>query len=349
MNPPCARCSNPRFDYQRVRQFRCKRCKQALPNELRGGVAMKVTRWVASAAAFAGLLALSVDLADPIANAATQTVTITAHGYVPNSSTIAIGDSVSFVNSDTTVHQVDFSAKSGFTCSPNPLVIQPKASGTCTFQTSGTYSYSDPNFKGKAFRGTVVVSKTSSSLSVALANSPRMAVYGRTETLSGTTSNHSSGLTVQILSQSCGQVAATANGTTTTTTGGAFSVRRHPLSNTTYAVKVQGVSSNSVVADVIPLQRLSLTSPHHFSIRVSAARSFASKYVTFQRYSSVLRRWVNVKPITLRRNPSGVLPTIVSSASFMSSIARRQKVRTVLNALEAGTCYMPGKSNVIYD
>ncbi|HLX77543.1 MAG TPA: hypothetical protein VKR27_01560, partial [Acidimicrobiales bacterium] len=222
-------------------------------------------------------------------------------------------------------------------------------SGTCTFQSPGTYSYSDPNFKGKIFKGTVVVTKTPLSLSVALAISPGVTVYGHSETLSGKTSDHASGQSVQVLARSCRQAAATAVGSTTTTSGGAFSAQRHPLNNTTYSVKVKGATSNSVLAGVKPSQQLRKTSLHHFSIRVSAAASFAAKYVTFQRYNSLRRRWVNVRTVTLRRNPSGVLPTIVSAAAFTSSIARPQRVRTVFSKPEVGACYIPGISNVIYN
>src|SRR4051812_49939172 len=79
------------------------------------------------------------------ASAKTVTITISAHGYVPGSTEIAQGDTVQFKNVDTTVHQVAFKSTTGVTCTPTPLVIQPSASGTCTFQTAGTYSFSDPN------------------------------------------------------------------------------------------------------------------------------------------------------------------------------------------------------------
>jgi plastocyanin len=285
-------------------------------------------------------------LSTGIAAAATQTVTITTLGYVPNSSSIATGDSIGFVNGDVTVHQIVFNKKTGVTCTPNPLVLQPSGSGTCTFQNPGTYSYSDPNVKSKNFSGTVVVTKT--PLAVALAISPGTARYGRTENLSGTTSDQSSGQNVQLLAQSCGQTAATVIGTATTTTGGAFSFQRQPSNKTIYSVKEKNATSNSVLAQVMPWQQLKKTSRNHFSLRVSAAASFAGKYVTFQRYNASLGRWVNVKTVTLRANSSGVAPTVVSSAAFSSRIATGQRVRTVLGQAQVGACYLAGVSNVIY-
>jgi plastocyanin len=318
----------------------------------------KMLRRALAALGATSLIMAIVFLPSAIAGAATQTVTITAHGYVPISSSIATGDSISFVNGDVSAHQIVFNAKTGVTCIPNPLVLQPTASGTCTFQSPGNYSYSDPNIKGKTFTGTVVVAKappvtkvppvTKAPLSVALAMSPGVAVYGHAENLSGTTSDQSSGQSVLILAQSCGQTTATAVGTATTTTGGAFSFQRQPLNNTTYSVKVKNATSNSVLSQVFPWEQLKKTSLHHFSLRVSAAASFAGKYATFQRYNSSLRRWVNVKTVTLRTNSSGVTPTVVSSAAFTSTVARPQKVRTVLGAGQVGACYAPGFSNVIY-
>jgi plastocyanin len=281
-----------------------------------------------------------------IASAATQTVTVTINGYVPMSSTIAAGDSIGFVNADITVHQIVFKQKAGLTCTPNPLVLQPTATGVCTFQNSGTYAYSDPNIKTHNFTGTVVVTKVTPS--VALAVTPGVAVYGHGESLSGKTSNQSAGQNVQLFAQTCGQTKASVVGTTTTAAGGAFSFGQQPVQNTSYSVKVGNLASNAVLSQVYPLQQLTKTSLHHFLLRVSATVSFAGKFVTLQRHDSV-RGWVNVKRVTLRSNSTGVAPTVISSVSFKTTIARPQRIRTVLGQGQVGTCYAAGTSNVIYN
>lgn len=281
------------------------------------------------------------------ASAATQTVTITSLGYVPNTSSIAVGDSISFVNGDLAVHEVSFNKKSGVTCSATPLVLQPAASGKCTFQNPGTYSYSDPLNKGKTYSGTVVVSKTSPSVSLAI--TPGAAIYGHSETLSGTISDQRTGESVQILAQSCGQTAATAIGTATTTTGGYFVFHGKPLNKTIYSAKSKNATSNSVLAQVRPRQSLRRISPNRYSLRVYAAASFAKKYVTLQRFNSSLRRWVNVRNVTLRANSSGVAPTVVSTAVFSAALAGRQRVRTVLPQVSAGNCYLFAISNAVYN
>ena len=91
--------------------------------------------------------------------AKTVTVTITKNGYVPKATTIAVGDTVQFTNSDTVVHQLTFKSMTGVACTPSPLIVQPTQSGSCTFASPGTFSYDDPNTKGNTFRGTITVSR----------------------------------------------------------------------------------------------------------------------------------------------------------------------------------------------
>src|SRR5688572_32335667 len=62
------------------------------------------------------------------ATAADRAVTITRTGFVPADVTIAVGDSVTWRNTDTAAHQVVFT---GTACN---LTIQPGASGSCTFR-----------------------------------------------------------------------------------------------------------------------------------------------------------------------------------------------------------------------
>ncbi len=141
---------------------------------------------------FSLLAAVSVlVLAVGSAAAKTVTVTITKNGYVPSSTSVAQGDTVQFTNSDTIVHQVAFKSTTGVVCTPSPLVIQPTASGSCTFNIAGSYTYSDPNVKGHVFRGTVTVTASPASLSIAV-NTP-IVVYGGSAMLSGTLSTQKVG------------------------------------------------------------------------------------------------------------------------------------------------------------
>ncbi len=282
------------------------------------------------------------------AGAKTVTVSITKNGYVPNAATVAVGDTVQFTNSDTVVHQVTFKTTTGVACSPNPLLLQPAQSGTCTFGSPGTFTYSDPNVKGNTFRGTVTVTGQVPAEALTLSAKPQALVYGGQVTLTGTLSNQKVGENVDVLATACGQTAATKVTTVQTTTGGAYIAVVKPLENTVYTVRVKNTSSPAVTVKVGPRLRLGKVAPHRYSLRVSAARSFAGKYGTFQRYNTTLGRWVNVKRVLLRANSTGIAPTVISSVPFRSTIPARLRVRVILPQLQVGSCYLPGRSNVIF-
>ena len=281
------------------------------------------------------------------AGAKTVTVAITKNGYVPNAVTIAVGDTVQFTNSDTVVHQVTFKSPTGVTCTPSLLVIQPAQSGTCTFASPGTFTYSDPNVRGNTFRGTVTVTGQAPAEALTLAAKPQTLVYGGKVTLTGTLSNQKVGENVDALATTCGQTAAAKVTTVQTATGGAYTAVVAPLKNTVYTVKVKNTSSQAVTVKVRPRLRLGKVAAHRYSLRVFAAESFAGKYGTFQRYNGTLGRWVNVKRVLLRANATGVAPTVITAISFRSTIPARLRVRVILPQLQVGTCYLPGSSNVI--
>ena len=277
------------------------------------------------------------------AAAATATVTITKAGYVPSSTTIAQGDSVQFVNSDTTVHQVTFKTTTGVTCTPNPLVLQPTQTGTCTFQTAGTYTYSDPNVKGNSFKGTVTV--TAAAESISLAAAPHLIAFGANVTLSGVLSNHKTGENVDVLALQCGSSGASKVLTVQTTTNGAFSAVVQPLMNTAYTVKVRNTTSSAASVSVRPKVRLGKIAPHRYSVRVNGAQSFAGKYASYQRYNGT--RWIAVKTVLLAANSTGVAPTVITSATFRSTLKAGVRVRVVIGQAQVGSCYLSGTSNTI--
>lgn len=277
------------------------------------------------------------------ASAKTVVVTITKNGYVPNATTIAQGDTVQFANSDTVVHQVAFKSAAGVTCTPNPLVVQPGANGACTFSTAGKYSYSDPNAKGKSFSGTITVTAAAASLS--LAAHPMVVVYGGSSTLSGVLSTQKTGESIDVLAQQCGASASTKLTAATTTTGGAYTAAVKPLMNTAYTAKDKSLSSSAVTVRVRPSMHLVKVAAHRYSLRVSAASSFAGKYASFQRYNSALRRWVVVKTVGLKASTAGIAPTVVSTATFRSTIHAKLRIRATLPQAQVGGCYAAGTSN----
>ena len=289
----------------------------------------------------AGIAVLALTVGS--AAAKTVTVTITKNGYVPNSATIALGDTVQFTNSDTVVHQVTFKTTTGVTCTPNPLVVQPASSGTCTFQSGGTYTYSDPNSKGNTFRGSITVTAPPATLS--LTANPLLVAYGGSSVVSGVLSTQQVGASIDVLAQQCGAATATKLATAVTTAGGVYTTTTKPLMNTTYTAKDKTVSSTAATVTVRPVLQLRRVGLRRFTLRVTAASSFAGKYASFQRYNGTLRRWVPVKPVLLRASSVGIAPTVVSSASFRATVASRLRIRATLPQAQVGGCYAAGTSN----
>lgn len=280
------------------------------------------------------------------AAAASQTVTISATGYKPAAISDLVGDTVVFSNTDTVAHTVAFKQTTGFNCTGAlPLAVPAGQSASCTFTTAAKYSFSDPAQKGKAFHGTITVSK--SATAGALTATPKVVVYGLKSTVAGTLATQTSGQSVQILAAECGSATSKLAGTVTTTTGGKFSFPAAPLKQTAYVAKDKSSTSPSVTVKVQPRLSLRKVSKHHYSLKVSAAQSFAGKIAVFQRYRSATKRWVTVKRVALKANSTGVAPTVITSAKFRSRIKPKVRVRVTLGSKQVGPCYVAGRSNTI--
>ena len=280
------------------------------------------------------------------ATAGSQTVTISAAGYNPSAVSITVGDSVVFKNSDTVAHTVDFKQTTGVSCGAAlPLVVAAGQTASCAFSTAGKYNFSDPASKGSKFHGTVTVNKPLTA--GALTATPTTVVYGRKSTLAGALASQQSGQSVQVLATECGTTTSKLVTSVTTTTGGKFSYAAQPLKRTAYTVKVKSSTSSAVTVAVKPLLQLRKLSKHHFTVRVSAAQTFAGKQAVFQRYRKATKRWVKVKRVRLKASSKGVAPTVLSTAKFRSKIKTRQRVRIVLGPKQVGACYAAGRSNTI--
>ncbi len=279
------------------------------------------------------------------APAATTTLAITHDGYVPKTVTIATGDSVVFANQDTVAHQVVLKPTTGFTCTAD-LVIQPGQSSTCTFRTVTKYSVNDPNKNSAAFKGTINVTAGPPSLTVA----PKIVLYGRTATLTGQLASGQANQKVDIFSQECGASALTKLTTVTTATGGAYTLSVQPRHNTTYQARFRSSSSSQVLEKVRPKVTLRKLAPRKFRVTVLAADSYAGKFVLFQRYSSVKRRWITVRSVVLRAGSTLITPinpTSVSTATFRAKIRVRLRVRGYLTQAQVGGCYAASASTTI--
>jgi hypothetical protein len=171
-------------------------------------------------------------------------------------------------------------------------------------------------------------------------------VYGGGTTLTGTIAPQKSGEKVTVFAQACGAQSFTPAGNVSTTTAGAWTLASKPLRTTVYQAKVRNATSPQVSVKVAPAVRLSHPARTRFSVRVSAADSFAGKVAVFQRYVASTGKWVRVKYLTLRAL-GGTSPTFVSGTSFRSRVAVGTRVRVALGQAMVGACYAAAASNAV--
>src|SRR5438093_10034906 len=277
--------------------------------------------------------------------AATTTLAVTSTGYVPKTLTIATGDSVVFANQDTVAHQVVLKPTNGYTCTGS-LTLQPAQSTTCTFRTATKYTVSDPNKKGSAFKGSITVNAAPGS-TLSLTAVPKVALYGRSATLTGQLASGQANQKVDIFTQECGAPALAKLTTVTTETGGAYTLSVQPRRNTTYQARFRSSSRSQVLERVRPKVALRKLAPRRFRVTVLAADSYAGKFVLFQRYSVVKRRWITIRSVLLRAGSSlttPINPTRVSTVTFRAKIRVRLRVRAYLTQAQVGSCYAASAS-----
>ena len=268
--------------------------------------------------------------------AATKAVDITNKGFSPNKVTINLADTVTWTNKDTSQHQV-VADQNKFTSSP---MLQAGQSYSFTFTKSGAFSYHDGTAVNR--KGTVTV-----RAGVSLTAAPLAIKYGAATTLGGTVSTGASGESVVVNAQECGKTGFTKLATLTSGANGAWTFLVKPTINTIYEANWKNTKSAQLTEKVAPAVTLKRVRAGRFSTTVTAGQSFVGKYVVLQRYVRIRRAWKTVKRVTLGTVKPGTAPTMISSASFRSRVARRTQLRVLLTQAQAGACYAPGRSGTI--
>jgi plastocyanin len=297
------------------------------------------------------LLLLGLVLGAAVASsapAATTTLAITGNGYVPKTLTITTGDSVVFANQDTVAHQVVLKPTTGYTC-VGSLTLQPAQSTTCTFRTATKYMVNDPNKNGSAFKGSITVNAAAGS-TLTLTVAPKVVLYGRSATLTGQLASGQVNQKVDLFAQECGAPALTKLTTVTTATGGAYTFAVQARRNTTYQARFRSSSSSQALVKVRPKVTMRKLAPRKFRVTVLAADSYAGKFVLFQRYSLVKRRWLTVRSVVLRAGSTlttPINPSRVSTATFGAKIRVRLRVRAYLTQAQVGSCHAASASTTI--
>jgi plastocyanin len=294
---------------------------------------------------YAFAVAAIVLVAVPTAGAATVPVSITKSGYTPSTVTATTADTLQFKNNDTVAHQVAFKPTTGVTCSPSPFALQAGQSGTCTFTSAGSLTFSDPTVTGTTFQGTLTVTAPPVPDTLTLFADPQEVAFSSQVHLTGELSSKKAGVDVAVMAKPCGKTTATRAASVQTTAGGEFSTDLRTARNTVYTVQVGNTASEEVSIKVEPRLRLGRVAAHRYSLRVFAAQSFAGKFATFQRLKG--NRWISVKRVRLQKNSTNILPTVISSVPFRWNSKSRPRVRAILTQTQAGACYLAGVSNDI--
>ena len=169
-------------------------------------------------------------------------------------------------------------------------------------------------------------------------------VFGRPVALTGRAVGAPAGAAVTIIEQPVRGLARVRQNATVTTTAGTWTYVARPTIRTSYRVQVRGRTSTVVSVFVRPRLQLRRVGPGRVSIRVYAARSFARRAASLQRWNAARHRWVTVRTFRLTSTRIGT-PTAVSAATIRTRTRRGTLVRVVLPSRQAGIGYTTGISN----
>jgi plastocyanin len=264
----------------------------------------------------ATLVALALLTIPSALSATTKNVDITAAGFTPKTVTIEFGDTVTWTNKDAGTHQV-LADQLAFPTSP---VLAQNQVYSYTFTKSGSFGYRDALHTNR--RGTVVV-----RAGVSLKAAPAVVRYGGTSTLSGAVSSLAAGETVNVDAKQCGATAFTRLASVKSTANGAWSAPAKPVMNTVF--------------------RATWKNARRFTATATAALALTGKRLVVQRYVKSKRTWRAVKQVTLNKSKPATPPTVGSSVAFGLRVKRGTKLRVLLTAAQAATCYAAARSAAI--
>jgi plastocyanin len=284
----------------------------------------------------ATLVALALLTIPSALSATTKNVDITAAGFTPKTVTIEFGDTVTWTNKDAGTHQV-LADQLAFPTSP---VLAQNQTYSYTFTKSGNFGYRDALHTNR--RGTVVV-----RAGVSLKAAPAVVRYGGTSTLSGAVSSLAAGETVNIDSKQCGATAFTRLSSVKSTANGAWSAPVKPVMNTVFRANWKNTNSLELTQSVAPLLTLKRVRARRFTATATAALALTGKRLVVQRYVKSKRTWRAVKQVTLNKSKPATPPTVGSSVAFGLRVRRGTKLRVLLTAAQAATCYAAARSAAI--
>jgi len=259
--------------------------------------------------------------------AATKTVQIVKSGFTPSSTTVAVGDSVTWHNADAVNHQVV--ANDGSFVSP---VLKPGDTYTQTFNTAGKVNYHDALFTSR--KGSVTVSAPAANVTLGAAS--QTIVYGNSTTVSGQVTNQLANQSVTLTSQPYGK-GTQSLATQTTSANGSFSFGVSPTIQTAYQAHYKTTNSPSVTINVAPRVGFGL-SGRLYVAKVTSDLNYAGKYVLVQRRNA-LGGWKTLKHVYLGSSSRAVFTLRLTKG--------RSVLRLALPPSQAGPGYVQGLSRLM--
>ena len=263
------------------------------------------------------------------AGADTKTVQVTKNGFTPASTTIAVGDTVTWHNADTVNHQVV--ANDGSFASP---VLHADQSYSHTFNTAGKVTYDDPF--AKSHKGTVTVTGPPPALTLVAGSST--VVYGSGTTLSGKASGvvTLAGENVTLSAQPNGKGTQSLQ-STSTASDGSYQFAVSPTIQTSYQAHWRTADSSFETINVAPRVGLG-RNDRIFTAKVTSDLNYSGHFVWLQRHT-ITFGWTNIKRVYLNTS---------SRASFIVKLPHgRSSLRLVLPSGQAGAGYVAGLSRTI--
>jgi plastocyanin len=261
------------------------------------------------------------------AGADTKTVQITRTGFTPTSTTINVGDTVTWKNADTDNHQVV--ANDGSFASPT---LKTGESFSFTFAKAGKTTYHD-SF-ATTHRGTVTVNAPAAN--VTLSANTQTVVYGDGTSVSGVVTNQLTNEPVSLTAQPYGK-GTQAVATTTTAANGTFSVDVSPTIQTSYQAHWRTTNSPSVTVDVAPRVGFGRIGRLYVA-RVTSDLTYGGHFVVVQRRGA-FGGWTSIKRVYLGDNSRAVFG--------LRLIKGRSTLRVALPQSQAGAGYVRGMSRMI--
>lgn len=192
----------------------------------------------------------------------------------------------------------------------------------------------------------VVSAAGAATSTLTLATNATVVTYGKAATLTGQLSPAKTNQNVSVNGTACGTTRAAKVTTAKTAANGTYTAAVTPAVTTKYEATYKGgVKSPTVTISVKPLLQLAKVAGGGWTAKVTAGQSLTGKYVLFQRYVKLTKRWKQVKRLALgTAAPGPAKPTMVMTTSFKAKVVRGARVRLAMSAAQAAPCYLAATS-----